>query len=169
MPAKKGSIDKSLGRKVLDGAKYVGKNFWKVLPIGSSLNHIKKDKEKIGTIDYEVKAMFHNIYALAGVCIVGSYITFSAITGAWTPKQIKQYNEKIKEKEFIEAVENREVDFWYGRIFEEENAKTFQDSVDIYQKYGLPIKLLEPTIQQKENANKKNREMWFKSYGEEVK
>jgi hypothetical protein len=152
MPAKKGSIDKSIGRKVLDGAKYIGKNFWKVLPIGSSLNHINKDKEKIGTIGYEAKAMFHNVYALTGIIILGVYIPFGATTGAWTPKQIHIYNLEKKVDRVLDEMNTDYINHHFNQMFEKENPKTFQDSVDIYQKYGLPIKLLKPTIKQKEEA-----------------
>ncbi len=62
MPAKKGSLDKrNLGRKVLDGAEYVGKNFWKALPIGASIAVRRKEKRERNKLFNEYKEL-HESY-----------------------------------------------------------------------------------------------------------
>ena len=76
-------------------------------------------------------------------------------TGAWTLKQMKQYNEKSRIEQQIKTEHKNEVNYFYNRIFE--GAENIKDSVDIYQKYGLPIKLLNPTLEEKERAIKQNR------------
>ncbi len=126
MLAKKGSLDKNFGQKILDGAKYAGKEF--ILPMAGG----------------------------SAIVLLGCYILVGITTKVWTPKQIKEYNRIEKIKTQIESELKSYVDYRFNRIFEDANAKTFQDSVDIYQKYGLPIKLLNPTLIQKEKTIKQN-------------
>lgn len=92
-------------------------------------------------------------YIIAG-SVLSLYATAVLFTKGWTPKQMREYGEKERIKIQIESEHKSEADYNYGRIFE--NAKTFQDSVDIYKKYGLPIKLLTPSAEQKEKAIKQN-------------
>lgn len=153
MPAKKGSLDKSIGRKALDGAKYVGKNFWKVLPVGSLINYTVRLNKKL-TKETPLGSAFHTLYGAGAIATLALYAFLGVETGAWTPAQIKQYNEKERIKAQMEAEHKSEVDYFYNRMFE--NAKSKEDSVGIYQKYGLPIKLLNPSFEQKEKAIKQN-------------
>jgi hypothetical protein len=146
--------------KIINSIKYLGKNFWKVLPIGSSLNYEIKNraKDKSKTTEYNLgdnytlKEIFHDFYALAGVFAVSGYLGFVGLTKEWSPKkQFEEYNRMESERK---KNENRRVivEKKYNGMFESENPKTFQDSVEIYLKYGLPIKLLEPSFQQKQEA-----------------
>jgi hypothetical protein len=161
MPAKKGSLDKSFGRRALDVSKYIGNNLWKVLPVGSAINYQNRLKSTGKNIYYDtpkdvVNKAFHGLYAIAGIFTLAIYGSLGAITGAWTPKQMKAYNEKVKIEAQMESEHKKEVEYRYDKIFENSNAKTIEDSVEIYKKYGLPIKLLNPTLEQKEKAIKQN-------------
>lgn len=156
MPAKKGSIDGyNLKQKFLDRTRYIGNNFWKVLPIGSAINYTNKNKEKIGTFIYELESWVHVAYGLAGILTLAIYGSLGAVTGAWTPKQMKAYDEKIRIEQQIETEHKKEINYKFNRIFGK--AITFQDSVDIYQKYNLPITLQNITFEQKEKAIKQNQ------------
>ena len=144
-----------MGRKVLDGAKYVGKNFWKVLPVGSIVNYDNKDKKGLIKPSFG-KYCFHLLYGIAIAVGLTNYTIEGINSGAWTPKQIKACNEVRRIKKEIEKTELDETNYYYERIFKDADAKTFQDSLEIYQKYGLPIILLNPTLEQKEKAIKQN-------------
>jgi hypothetical protein len=140
-------------KKLIDAVKYVGKNFWKVLPVGSSINYVKKQKEEGELIEdnYTFKGIFHDLYALGGVFALSGYLGVVSMTNSCSPKkQIKELN-RIENEKRKQEYHERFINSEYERMFERENPKTFQDSVDVYQKYGLPIKLLEPTIKEKEN------------------
>ncbi len=89
---------------------------------------------------------------LAGGLLV-LYFIGGFSTGAWTPKQMKEFNriEKIK-KEMMN--ERRTFDeFEMGRIYS--SAETHQDSVKIAAKYGLPVEILKPSLEQMEEAIEK--------------
>ena len=145
-----GSIDKkTLGQNVLDGSKYIGKNFWKVLPVGSKLNHINKDKHKVGTFMYEVKSFFHDIYALAGIVTLGGYLTFGAMTGAWTPRQINEYELKKRVDEAFIEISPKYAKDKFDKIAGKKHPKNLQDSLNICDKYELPVKILNLTDTQK--------------------
>jgi len=150
--------------KALDAVKYIGKNFWKVLPVGSKLNHINKDKENVGKFIYEAKSFFHDIYALAGICAVGGYMTFGAMTGAWTPKQINKYvNEYQIEKTLDKIFTRTDPEYSkdkFNKIAEKKHPKTLQDSLDICEKYELSLKILNLTQTQKEEIM--NQVEWLK-------
>jgi hypothetical protein len=161
MPAKKGSIDGyNIKQKVLDGARYIGKNFWKVLPVGSAINY--QDKLKLArrsayfdTSKEFINKTFHGLYALAGIYTLVIYGSLGVVTGVWTPKQMKAYNEKARIKQQIETEHKSEVNHEYNQLFE--NAKTSEDTLAIYKRYNLPFKFVEPTLKQKEEAIKQNK------------
>ena len=150
---KDNNTKKSFGKRALDRAKYVGKNFWKVLPVGSAINYADRIQES--TKDTPIKYAFHSLYGAIGVVILGAYTLLGLRTDSWTPAQIKQYNEKRKIINQMEVEHKREVDYFYNRMFED--AKTFQDSVDVYKHYNLPIILPKITFKQKEEAIKQNQ------------
>jgi len=146
MLAKKGSIDGyNFKQKASDVARYVGNNFWKVLPLGSSINYIKNGKKKNATKD-----LFHDAYATVGILGLVIWLTGGVFLGTWTPKQIKQYNEKLRIELELKTQDIGDINYRYNRLFE--NAINFNDSLKIYEKYSLPIKLLEPSIEQKKRA-----------------
>jgi hypothetical protein len=154
--------------KIIDSVKYLGKNFWKVLPVGSSINYEQKnrDKNKSKTTEYNLgdnytlRGVFHDIYALAGVFAVSGYLGFAGLTKEWSPKkQFEAYSKIEAEKKKNEKIKIM-TECKYKNIFKKENSKTFSDSIDIYQKYGLPIRLLEPSFEQKQEAvNKLEKEV----------
>jgi hypothetical protein len=109
MPAFKGSIEKSFGRKVLDGTKYLGKNIPFLLAIASVIG--------LGKFVYNR--------------LENSLDNFE--------KNLKYYNQ---------------VNSSYDSLFKD--AKTFGDSLAVYQHYGLPVRLPEPTLDEKETAVKIN-------------
>jgi hypothetical protein len=98
------------------------------------------------------KNYLRNTLVIAGSFVSILYFIAGISTGAWTPKQIKEYSRKA-EIEQAERVQYRNrIDSSYNQLFE--NCASFQDSVDIYKKYGLPIKLRYPSFEDKENAVK---------------
>jgi len=157
MLAKKGSIDGyNIRQKTSDIVGYVKNNFWKVLPLGSSINYIKNGKKKNATKD-----LFHDAYATVGILGLVIWLTGGVFLGAWTPKQIKQYNEKVRIELELKIQDIDETNYRNNRLLE--NAKNFEDSLEIYKKYHYPIILLEPSIEQKKRAIEQNeREMTVK-------
>jgi hypothetical protein len=89
-----------------------------------------------------------------GGVVLSLYLVGGIFTRAWTPKQMKEYNEMKRIETGMKAEHTSKINYEYKRIFD--NAKTFQDSVDIYQKLGLPIILSKPSFKQKEEAIKQN-------------
>lgn len=144
----------NLGNKVIDKAKYIGKNFWKVLPIASSINYDLKRKNQgnRGEDEYTLKGILHDLYALAGVSAIAGYFALVSSTDAWSPGRQFQELGRIEAEKKKQENKERMVECKYKNIFRKENPQNFQDSLDIYLKYGLPIKLLNPSFQEKEEA-----------------
>ena len=63
----------NIGNEILDAAKYVGKNFWKVLPVGSLINYGQKVRAGKSEGNRNAVAL-HFVYALIGT---GALITYS--------------------------------------------------------------------------------------------
>ena len=107
------------------------------------------------------KEFFIPILKTASVAVGGSALVLYTVGGVvhnvWTPKQIKEYNEKFRLEQKVYFEHQHTVDSTYTNLFQD--AKSTQDSIDIYQKWGLPIQLLSPTIQQKEEAIQKWSEL----------
>lgn len=139
MPAFKGSIEKNFGRKFLDGMKYVGKNSWKVLPVAGFINGVYNNFNSNNKIIKLLKFSFHSLNMLA----FGIYFTCSVNSNSFNPtkwnKNDKHYNQ---------------INSSYDSLFKD--AKTFSDSLAVYQHYGLPVILPEPTLEEKETAVKIN-------------
>ncbi len=138
--------------KLTDSIKYIGKNFWKVLPVGSSLNYRRKNKDKLEGREYDAKDILHDFYALAGVFALSGYLGTLSLTKEWEPKKQLEEIERIKVENQKEEDRKMLIEKKYNGIFESENPQTFQDSLNIYLKYGLPIKLLSPSFEQREEA-----------------
>jgi hypothetical protein len=149
MPAKKGSIKRSLGKKALDGLNYVGKNFWKILPVGSGVNYHNKLKNGLIKEDRD-KETLHSLYGLFGIFALSIYLSGGLFTGTWTPKQIKEYSEKSEIEKADRIQYEKSIDSSYNNLFR--NSVSFEDSLEIYKKSRLPIKLISPTIEEKERA-----------------
>ncbi len=146
--------NKSLGRKVLEEVEYALKNSLNILPFRSLKNYENKVK-KLGKEDYkklpwvtgdlDFKALFHRMYSLASIVVPVIYLSSGIFDGTWTPKQFRDY--KI-ETQYQEALVENEKILW-GQKNPLKDAKNLQDSLDIYQKYGLPIILKEPSLDEK--------------------
>jgi hypothetical protein len=167
MPARKGSIEKNFGRKVLDGAKYIGKNSWKVLPVGSEINFKRNGTERMRRESSEIKyvlkeltkSVLHRAYSIVGLGGLAIYITASVGTNSLNPiNQFEKYSKEIKnlQVEYNKIHQhNQQVNSSYDSLFKD--AKNFADSFAIYNHYCLPIKLGQPTLDEKETAVKMNR------------
>jgi hypothetical protein len=121
----------------------------------------EKNIDSGGNIPYLRKNYLRNGAVLAGALLAVGYIGGGILTGVWTPKQMKAYSEKVRIEQQIEAEHKGDIDYKFNILFK--NAKNFQDSVDVYNKYGLPIKLLTPTHEEKEEAVKQSeleRSVW---------
>lgn len=116
-----------------------------------------------GNIEREVreenKIPFSNtltvIGALATAVPLVVYIGTGVVTSDWSITNFKTYlgiiNEGLKRKAY-----EQKVDSTYNALFNE--AKSLDDSLKIYEKYGLPIKLelKKPSFEDKERAVKEN-------------
>jgi hypothetical protein len=120
------------------------------LPVGSAINYQNKLNIKL------IPGIFHAVYAIAGVSSLIVYTFLGATTGIWTPKQKEMYKEQMKIKAQIETEHKKEIEYRFDRIFNENKATTFWDSLEIYNHYNLPFKFVEPTFKQKEEAVKQN-------------
>jgi hypothetical protein len=124
--------------------------------MGGGTGTTKKNSININGLEKRASDMtkhyLRNTSIIGGFLILFSYFIAGISTGAWTPKQIKEYSKKA-EIEQAERIQYRNrIDSSYNQLFE--NCASFQDSVDIYKKYGLPIKLRYPSFEDKENAVK---------------
>jgi hypothetical protein len=145
--------------KTLDALKYVGKNFWKVLPIGSLINQAKKNSPYDNFLEHKEPEKFsqerkkrsrtinrHAGYAALGSTLIGAYLFVGLNDGGWTPKQWKEESQQQKEAiQYYKDVRND-----YNSLFGD--AVNFEDSLEIYKENGLPIKLEEPNFWEKAKA-----------------
>lgn len=142
MPVRKGTLDRSLGRKALDGAKYVGKNFWKVLPIGHEINFLSgKSKIKSG--------LAHLLFTILWICPLGVYVLNGTDDGKWTPKQYKEARlEKQEQEQYRNDINNS-----YKKLFKD--AKDVGDTLEIVNKHNILYELtLKPSFEDKERIVK---------------
>jgi len=144
MPAFKGSIDKSLGRKFLDGAKYLGKNSWKVLPVAGAVDFTNKRLN--GMIKPSIINHLKSVYHLTTFSLAVIYCVASIENKSLNPQKWLENKNKIQYQNQINSS--------YKALFKD--AKTFSDSLVIYQHYGLSLKLKEPNFEEKETAVKIN-------------
>lgn len=75
--------------------------------------------------------------------LLGTYLMAGIRTGTWTPKQYTEMVKRIKQTNSS-----------YDKLLE--NAANFDDSLKFYIENGLPIKLEEPSLEQKEKIVKQN-------------
>jgi len=75
---------------------------------------------------------------IAGATILSLYFTGVAFTRAYTPKQMKQYNEKVRIELELKAQDRNEINYRYNRLLE--NAKNFEDSLKIMKQKERAIK-----------------------------
>jgi len=102
MPVRKGSIDGKYN-KILSEISYIGRNFWRFLPIGNEItiyNGINEDEQLLTSSDIKnIKETTSNrgIYSL--IWVFGTLIWFQngINNGTWTPNQIIEYSKKEKE------------------------------------------------------------------------
>jgi hypothetical protein len=140
------TYERNLGRKVLDTAKYVGKNFWKVLPVGSLINFGYNELKKRKSYENPLKKIIgHTVYAFVGISVIEAPLILGIDTGAWTPKQYKEF---LLEKKAQEQHQDK-VNSNYNKLFE--NAASFEDSLRIANDYNIPYELtLKPSFEDKE-------------------
>jgi len=153
MPVRKGTLERSLGRKALDGAKYVGKNFWKVLPVGSLINlalnstiaakglNYAQYSKKYSGLRMLAKTLGNCAYAVIPLIPLLNYTQDVKTTGFWNLKQQKEFHKHQKE-----------INNSYNKLFKD--AANFEDSLKIYQELDLPTKLEEPSFKDKERIVK---------------
>lgn len=108
--------------------------------------------DKLTKKENNTKEILRDIFLFGGVSLAAGYLGLASMTHEFSPKkQIQEYirieAEKMQEKSRETMINQK-----YESIFEKENPQSFQDSVDLYQKYGLPIKLLNPSFEQKKEA-----------------
>ncbi len=134
------------------GFKYALKNSWDILP---GINEFQATKTFLHNISGKKETPFvkfiGRLFLTAGYIIYG---TASWATGSLNPKvwseKVKEGNEKMQLKQQYE----NKVDSTYNSLFQD--TKTFQDSLEIYQKYGLPIKLEPVSFEEKEKIVNEN-------------
>ncbi len=97
--------------------------------------------------DYSPKKALYRIGATIGAVVLLTYVSGGVFFGAWNGKELKDFYKKGVNSH-MEHVRN--VNSGFNELFKD--AKTFQDSVEIFQKYDLPIILPEPTFQDKERV-----------------
>lgn len=222
-PKKGFSGERDFGEKSLDVVKYFGKNFWKVLPVGSWINYkrnlVKKDpvekyrkakqelsdnieifygsfenkiqkfseeQEKLietlekDTAEYskfsnafkrEAKKFLHEAYSILGLSAVTIYTVAILGTHSLNPvHQYKHYRGDI-ERAILEVKEENKriekIDSSYNSLNLFQDAKNFEDSLEIYKKFGLPIRLETPNLEQKEKIVKQNS-LEEKTLGKEI-
>jgi len=142
--------------------KYSLKNLWDIFPGINEFQLIRNaTKVKNSLFSEEIKApsslkIFGRIF-LTSVYITCGIITY--FTGSLNPQV---WNEKIKEDYAIIELKQQyqnQISSFYDSLNIFENAENFEDSLEIYQKQGLPIKLEPINFEEKESVvNKKNLE-----------
>jgi hypothetical protein len=156
MPAKKGSIDYTLRKEILDEMSYIGRNFLSYLPVVNGINLRNKmkraDSEEICTANQiSNRGMLGIGYLLGSVLWLQSGLG----NGAWTPSQMMEYSRKEKEKVLIEMENRKKVDKEYHNLYI--NCKDLEDSVRVALDNGFPIEFKEPADSLKEKAVNQNR------------
>ena len=134
---------KGLGKKVLDGVKYVGKNSWTILPFANGYYLLKESINLKETRKY--KSFPINI--LGRAFLTAMYVGWGIISYDLGSINPKMWEAKVQER-ILHKVEDKK-----NRLHDElENAVNFEDSLKIYQKNNLEknIKLNEPSFEDKE-------------------
>lgn len=141
----------NFGRKVLDGAKYIGKNSWKALPVVGLIDFaINLEKKGPGYL----RAFKYNCHGFT-IIASGVYLFLGFSQNLWTKKDYENRFEDLKVKQQYESKHYQQINSSYNSLFKD--AKNFDDSLTIYNHYYLPIKLEEPTFDEKETAVKINK------------
>jgi len=109
MPVRKGTLDKNLGRKVLDGAINIVKRFPGV-DFMVYLEDIRKGRK-----EFSPKEFFGHLgYNIIAGGAIGLYVLFGSTDGTWTPKQRKEFRlEKEKQTQYRKSVDSS-----YNKLFE---------------------------------------------------
>jgi len=133
MPARKGSIEGIIKRRLQD-VNYIGRNFWKYLPIGNEVEIVNETKrEYISGKEYENKLIKRRMYTLTWVLSTLLYLQSGIDNNAWTIMEIID-NAKTKEKEKLEKRE-------YKRLFN--NIKNFDNNININENDSISKNKLE--------------------------
>lgn len=81
--------------KALDAVKYIGKNFWKVLPMGSAVNFFN-NKKTSETKNFDTKGILHSAYATLAPIVLTIYLSIGFTHEVWTPKEHRELNRKLR-------------------------------------------------------------------------
>ena len=106
MPAKKGSIDKNLVRKILDESKEFAKKVW----------YSKAEEKALYIVGLTILSLF--------------YVQNGVKTHSWTPRELIKDMKKDEIKKEIGIEYQKEIEKAYNLLFKD--SKTFEDSVKVY-------------------------------------
>ena len=100
------SREKSLGRKVLDGVKYIGNKSLNIVPFVASHRYNKKQKslkinERDGFIKESMKDVMYAIYNIGTTGTLCVYLFAAGLSEIWTLKQYKEYKKEIKSQDAL--------------------------------------------------------------------
>lgn len=133
MPVRKGSIDKSVGRKVLDSAKYVSS----YLPLINEYNILRKAIKEDISWNLLFRCLLASMY-------LGTLFNHNN-TQSLNPKVWDEYYKAEEEKQKAEQQHIQQVDSTYNTIFQE------MDTLKAIEKYNIPYELtLKPSFKDKE-------------------
>jgi len=135
--------EKSLGNKVLNSAKKIASYF----PLINGYNLLRKTIKEDVSWDVLFRIFLAAFY-------VGTLINYNN-TSSLNPAKWDKYYETEEKKQQAKQNYIQKIDLIYNSLFKD--AKTFDDSLEIYQKYGLPIKLIPANFEQKEKVVKQNK------------
>lgn len=128
------------------------KNSWDILPGINEFQLFKNAKRAGDNLYYNLNRKDPSFLKTLGrVFLTSAYITYGIVSCAHDSLNPKVWNANMKENYTIMQEKQRyenKVDSAYDSLFKD--AENFQDSLEIYQKYGLPIKLEDPSFKEKE-------------------
>lgn len=155
-PPKKGfSEEKSFGKRTLDCAKYVGSHLPLLNEFNLFRNAVRKDDIPWNIL---VRLVLSGLY-------FGSAI-HSYNSSSLNPRDWDRYYKIEEEKQKAKQKYQNQINSSYNSLFK--NAENFEDSLEIYKKYGLPIKLQPVSFEEKEKIVNQNS-LEGKTFGKEIK
>lgn len=125
-------------------------------PIVNEINLIKleaKSKKRILFKRQEKERIWRGRGSLVYGVLFLAYLASGIQDGTWTLKQMKEYERRSRIEKAEATQYNKEISTSYDslNITEQfENAKTYEDSLNLIRKYYMPFKLLSPEFKDKE-------------------
>ncbi|MDA3836161.1 MAG: hypothetical protein PF542_00910 [Nanoarchaeota archaeon] len=147
--------------KFTNDLKYLLKNSWDIFPGINESQLIKNVSKTRYTLFSEKKTP--SDWKILGRCLTSSlYITYGLLSCFYTSLNPQVWDRKIEEKRVrieLKQKHQEKISLSYDSFNIFENAKNFEDSIGIYQKYDLSIKLEPVDFKQKERVvSQKNLE-----------